>query len=735
MVSITEKTLTDLEFHQVLEQVKSFAISDLGAVEIMKIRPFSDYENCVNALHKVDEYLSSFQNNNRIPNHSFYDSRKAFHLLGIENTFVEPKSLLEIVVNIQNLKIIARFLKKFKEIYPILFEEIEKITIEKEIINLIQSRINKFAEVSDTASPVLKEIRVAINKISAQIGGSFNRALKKYQNLNYLDTIKESIVEGTRVLAVQSMHRKKVKGSILGTSKTGSIVFIAPQATLKYTRELQHLELEEKEEVIRILKEITDELRPYGDILIGYQHYFIKLDVIASKAKYANDINALLPKIASNKKINLVKAYHPLLWKQNKEKNLPIIPQTIELNEQQQIVVISGPNAGGKSITLKTIGLLQVMFQSALLIPVHEKSELSFFNTIVTDIGDNQSIENQLSTYSYRLKNMRVFLRKCNENTLFLIDEFGTGSDPELGGALAEVFLEEFYYKKAFGVITTHYANLKALADELEFAANANMQFDKQSLAPLYELVTGQAGSSFTFEVARQNGIPYSLINKAKKRVSSSKVRLDKTISNLQTERNKLQRKSQSLDKEQDIAQEKKQVLSDKQQKIDHKIEQFQTLYDINQKMLQYGRDINELIHRYFQTSNKKQLTIDFNKWVQTERVKFTKKNPPKKTTKNQKKIAKVTFQKKQNKIKETEKEVLKAVDILREKKKKEVKVETQKIKDYRYKLGDTVRLIDGRAQGTIERIDGDKLLINYGMFTAQTNIDKIELVKAAKKK
>jgi len=730
---ITEKTLKDLEFHQVLEQVKSFAISELGAAEIIKIRPFADNENCVNALHKVDEYVSSFQNNNRIPNHSFNDSSKVFHLLGIENTFVEPKSLLEIVVNIQNLRIIARFLKKFKEIYPILFEEIEKITIEKEIINLIQGRINKFAEVSDTASPVLKEIRVAINKISAQIGGSFNRALKKYQNLNYLDTIKESIVEGKRVLAVQSMHRKKVKGSLLGTSKTGSIVFIAPQATLKYTRELQHLELEEKEEVIRILKEITDELRPYRDILMGYQQYFIELDVIASKAKYANDINALLPKIASIKKINLVKAYHPLLWKQNKEKDLPIIPQTIELNEQQQIVVISGPNAGGKSITLKTIGLLQVMFQSALLIPVHEKSELSFFNTIVTDIGDNQSIENQLSTYSYRLKNMRVFLRKCNENTLFLIDEFGTGSDPELGGALAEVFLEEFYNKKAFGVITTHYANLKALADGLEFAANANMQFDKQSLEPLYELVTGQAGSSFTFEVARQNGIPYSLINKAKKRVSSSKVRLDRTISNLQIERNKLQRKSQSLDKEQDIAQEKKQVLSDKQQKIDHKLEQFQHLYDINQKMLQYGRDINELIHRYFQTNNKKQLTIDFNNWVQTERVKFTKKNPPKKTTKNQKKKAKVVAKKKQNKIKETEKEVLKAVDILREKKKKEVKVETQKLKNYHYKIGDTVRLIDGRAQGTIERIDADKLLINYGMFTAQTTKEKVELVKTVK--
>ncbi len=733
MVSITEKTLIDLEFHQVLEQVKVFAISDLGAAQIIKIRPFSDAETCVNALSKVDEYVSSFQNNNRVPNHSFYDSSKVFHLLGIENTFVEPKSLLEIVVNIQNLTTISRFLKKFKVLYPFLFEEIGKISIEKAIIELIQKRITKFAEVSDSASPVLKDIRTAINKISAQIGGSFNRALKKYQNLGYLDAIKESVVEGTRVLAIQSMHRKKVKGSLLGTSKTGSIVFIAPQATLKYTRELQHLELEEKEEVIRILKEITDELRPFKEELMHYQDYFINLDVIASKAKYAHDINALLPKIVSNKKILLIEAYHPLLWQQNKKKDLPVIPQSIELNEKQQIIVISGPNAGGKSITLKTIGLLQVMFQSGLLLPVHENSELTFFTTIVTDIGDNQSIENQLSTYSYRLKNMRVFLRKCNENTLFLIDEFGTGSDPELGGALAEVFLEEFYSKKAFGVITTHYANLKALADELEFAANANMQFDKQSLEPLYELVTGQAGSSFTFEVARQNGIPYSLINRAKKRVSSSKVRLDKTISKLQTERNKLQKKSQSLDKEQDIALEKTQELTDKQQKIENKLEQFQTLYDTNQKMLQYGRDINQLLHRYFQTNNKKQLSLDFNKWVQAERVRFTKKNPPKKTSKSQKKVERVVQQKKQNKLKETEKEVLKAVVKVRENKVKETKADALKIKDYQYKIGDIVRIIDGRAQGTIERIDGKKLLINYGMFTAQANNDKIELVKSSK--
>ncbi|HIP48628.1 MAG TPA: DNA mismatch repair protein MutS [Lutibacter sp.] len=734
-MSITKKTLNDLEFHLVLDEVKTYAISELGIASIDEIIPFSDKDANENSLHLTDEYLSSFDNNNLIPNHNFYDISNAIHLLKIENTFIEAKDLLEIAVNSQTLLDLSRFFKKFKEIYPFLYTENREMAVDKELIKLITSKITKYAEVADKASFELQSIRNGINKISGQIGASFNRALKQYLDKDYLDVIKESVVEGKRVLAVQAKHRKKISGSLLGTSKTGSIVYIAPQATLKYLRELQELELEEKEEVIRILKEITNYLRPYRELLILHKHYFTNLDVTAAKAKYANATNALLPKLVKEKTIFLKEAYHPILWKQNKDKNIKTIPQTIELNTKQQIIVISGPNAGGKSITLKTIGLLQVMLQSGLLVPVDEKSKMSFFKTILTDIGDNQSIENQLSTYSYRLKNMGHFLRKCDNRTLFLIDEFGTGSDPELGGALAEVFLEDFYNKKAFGVITTHYANLKSLADELEFATNANMQFDKRSHEPLFELHTGQAGSSFTFEVAIQNGIPYSLINRAKKRVSQSKIRLDKTISKLQTERNKLQRKTQSLDKEQDKAQEKTQELTDKQQKIQTKLEQFQTLYDSNQKMLQYGREINELLNKYFQNNNKKQLNDNFLKWVQTERVKYTKKNPPKKQTKNEKKVENQQKTKQKNILKQTEKEVLHKVVKVRVQKKKEAVEIAKKITNYIFNIGDTVRLIDSRAQGTIERIDKKSILINYGTFTTKTTKEKIELVKANRRK
>jgi len=610
MSNISEKTLIDLEFFTILQSVSALCISELGKNSALQIRPFNSEQKLIPELNLVNEYLSSFQNDNRLPNHYFDDIQREIHLLNIENSYLEPGSFLKVLNNSNTVFELLKFLKKFKDIYPTLFNFSEEIEYEKLIVSNINEIITPFAEVNENATPLLKQIRTEINSIRSKIGSSFTKALSQYSSAGYLDEIRESVIDNQRVLAVQAMHRRKVNGSLLGSSKTGSIVYIAPEATLQYSRELQNLSYEEHQEIVRILKDLTNVIRQFVPNLIEYLNFLVKLDVIGAKAKYSKNINGCLPKITSEKKVYLRDAYHPILFLKNKEKNLKTVPQTLELNPKQQIIVISGPNAGGKSITLKTIGLLQVMLQAGILIPVHERSSTYFFNKIMTDIGDNQSIENQLSTYSYRLKNMRSFLRRCNENTLFLIDEFGTGSDPELGGALAEIFLEEFYTKGAYGIITTHYANLKVLANELENVANANMQFDEKTLEPKFRLFIGQAGSSFTFEVAQKNGIPFSLINKAKKRVEGEKVRLDKTISKLQKERNKLQETSENLEKEKNIAAEKSESLSEKQEKIQEKLESFQTLYDSNQKMLTYGRKINELVNKYLQTNNKKELNL-----------------------------------------------------------------------------------------------------------------------------
>ena len=732
-IHISEKALQDLEFTTVIQQVATFSISELGKKQVLETLPFSNKKRLLRELEFTNEYLSSFESDNRIPNHGFDNIYEQIKRLTIEDSYIETESFLKIATTSETIKELKKYFKKFNTYFPQLSILSEKVDFVQEIIDDIKKVISPYGEVVDNASPELRKIRRSISGLNGKIGQSFSSALSKAKASGYLDDIKESIIDNHRVLAVLAMYRKKVTGSLLGSSKSGNIVYIAPQATLTYQRELQNLEYEEKQEVIRILKTLSHKIRPYSALLESHLDYLTHLDVISSKTKYAYSINGLLPKIDKNKRVYFKDAFHPILFVNNKEEDLEVIPQTIELNEKQQIIVISGPNAGGKSITLKTIGLLQIMLQSGILIPVNEQSETTIFDTILTDIGDNQSIENQLSTYSYRLKNMRYFLRKCNEKTLFLIDEFGTGSDPELGGALAEIFLEEFYHKKAFGIITTHYSNLKVLANELDYVTNANMQFNEQTLEPLYKLYVGQAGSSFTFEVAQKNGIPFSLINKAKKRVETEKIRLDKTISKLQKERNRLHKNSENLEKQKTKGQKHIESLQDKEEKIQAKLAGFQELYDKNQKMLSLGRKTNELFNKYLQTNNKKELTLNFNKWVADEKVKYAKKNPTKPKTKSQKQQAKIVEKQLQEVIQKVENEVMKKVVEIRKVKHKEAEKLAKLKSEYIFKINDSVRLKDGNSVGTIERIEKKKAFINFGNFTTEAALEKLELVKKSK--
>ncbi|WP_397446492.1 DNA mismatch repair protein MutS [Polaribacter sp. R77954] len=732
-MNISEKTLQDLEFSTVLQHISAFCISGLGKERIFDTKPIYSRKQLFKELHLVDEYLASFESENRIPNHGFDNITASVKRLAIENSFIETDAFLKIATTSLTVNELIKFFKKFQIQFPTFFALSQQIEFTTYIDDEIKKIIDISGEVKNNASPNLKQIRRDINNIRGKIGASFSSALSKAIAAGYLDDIKETIVDNQRVLAVSAMYRRKVAGSLLGSSKSGGIVYIAPQATLAYSREYQNLVYEEKQEVVKILRALGDTIRPLVSLLKEYIEFLIHIDAVGAKAKYAVEMNAILPKISKEKKIFFKNAYHPVLWKKNKTQKIDTVAQTLTLHEKQQIIVISGPNAGGKSITLKTIGLLQIMVQSGILIPVDERSETYIFDTILTDIGDNQSIENQLSTYSYRLKNMRYFLRKCNENTLFLIDEFGTGSDPELGGALAEIFLEEFYHKKAFGIITTHYSNLKVLANELDNVTNANMQFDERSLEPLYKLFVGQAGSSFTFEVAQKNGIPFSLINKAKKRVETEKVRLDKTISKLQKERNRLQKNSDSLEKQKTKGQEHLESLQEKEQRIQDKLAGFQELYDQNQKMLSLGRKTNELLNKYFQTNNKKELNVSFNRWVADEKVKHVKKNPVKPKTKSQKQKAKIVKKQMQETIKKVEKEVLeKVVEVRKVKKIEEAKIAKAK-SEYIFKVNDKVRIIDSNSVGTIDKIDRKNVTINYGIFTTKTTIAKLELVQKAK--
>src|SRR5690606_23455408 len=569
MFGIHKNTFQELEYTTVLHQVAEYAITHLGHEACLQLLPYKDHEVLQEALVQTNEYLASFENENRIPHHGFEPITHELKLLAIENTYLEVHSFRKLATVSQTSNEILRFLKKFMDYYPNLHRLGASIEITPKIIHTVDAVIDKFGDLKDEASPDLFAIRKAIVSVRTKLNQSFSTALNAYYAQDYLDDIRETVVENKRVLAVKAMYRKKVNGSLLGSSKTGSIVYIEPQQTLKYSRELADLIYDDSQEIIKILKALTESIRPYVPLLKAYQEFLTAIDVIAAKAKYAQSIHAVLPEITKERTLFFKNAYHPLLFLSNQKKNTPTYPQTIALDADQRIIVISGPNAGGKSITLKTVGLLQLMLQSGMLIPVHERSKVCLFDRILTDIGDNQSIENHLSTYSYRLKQMNYFLKKCNARTLFLIDEFGTGSDPELGGALAETFLEEFYHREAFGIITTHYSNLKLLANELPYMQNANMQFDEKSLEPMFTLVTGQAGSSFTFEVAQKNGIPFSLINRAKKKIELGKIRFDATLAKLQKERNKLEKTTEALKKNE----HKKLLEADKLEEINKKIQ------------------------------------------------------------------------------------------------------------------------------------------------------------------
>ena len=718
MNSLLKKALQDLEFDKICYQISVRCNTDKGKEVALEIEISNDFDIVEESLNKTSEYLSSFENDNVIPNHGFDSIDNELRLLSIENTAIEPLGFKKVASIIDQVRIHQKFFKKFKEYYPTLntqTEPIEDLSFLKKDIDLI---VDRFGEIKNSASPALSDLRRQMTEVRSKINQSFGTALTSALANDFLDDIKESFIENRRVLAVKAMYRKKVKGSLMGSSKTGSIVYIVPESTQRYVRELADLEYEETEEIRRILIGLTDQLRPYKTNLNQFQNYLVNIDLIAAKAKFARDINGIKPKLNNDRQLNLKDAFHPLLYLQNQLEKKDTFPQSIELHPENRIVVISGPNAGGKSITLKTVGLLQLMIQSGILIPVHRKSTVCIFNRFLTDIGDNQSIENHLSTYSYRLKNMNQFLKKCNDSTLFLIDEFGTGSDPELGGALAETFLETFYEKESYGVITTHYSNLKLLANELEYASNANMLFDNRTLEPTYKLVLGEAGSSFTFEVAQKNGIPYSLINRAKKKIERGKIRFDATIAKLQKERSKITKTEDRLSKEAEKASVESEKMERLNTKLDEKLKSYQKLYEYHSKMIQLGEKVDELSERYFQDQKKRNLVSGFLRLVETENSKRKKKSAPV--------IKKERVEKKA--LKSEIKEAVETVKIKEATTKKKIPKKTLP-KPVDLKAGDRVRLEDSRSTGTIDQIEKGIATVNYGMFTTKVALEKLNKV------
>ena len=450
MQLVDDQSIQDLEFDAIKLILHDYCHSDSARLRAVDLHPHANFKKLKTELGLAKEFHRIKTEGFSVARLEFNELQSQIDLLKMKGAMLGLEAILDIKLASGLTNDYLSFLKENAKEFPLLTELMDRVYFTKEIIDSIEAIVNDKGVVRDSASSELEEIRQRLANTRRQISRNFNRILKEYKSKGWLAETNEAFLDDRRVLSVISSYKRQVRGRVLGTSKTGNWTYIEPEVNSELAFEYEQLQDDEGVEIRRILTELTAKLRGQIDLIKGYQYCLVELDFINAKTRLALELEADLPGLSDETKIELIEAYHPLLLLTNKKLGIKTLPQRIEMDKFSRMLVISGPNAGGKSITLKTVGLLQLMFQSALLVPVDPVSKMCVFQNILTDIGDNQSIENQLSTYSYRLQRMKHFLQVSNRKTLLLLDEFGTGSDPDLGGALAEVFFEKLYSTKAF---------------------------------------------------------------------------------------------------------------------------------------------------------------------------------------------------------------------------------------------------------------------------------------------
>jgi DNA mismatch repair protein MutS2 len=601
------QTLKELQFTDVLTHLSEFAVSNSAVDQLIKLSPSNRFKSLIHQLTQTKERLDIILQKRTFPALEFDELLVELKFLGIEDAVLSLEGFIRIhdasnLVNVylkffEHAASFSTLAQVFQDCYQT-DELVDRIT---KIIDVKQTK-----NIKDDATPELAKIRLEIKIIRQKINRNFEREMRKLVKDGLLGETCESFIDNRRVLTVQSGFKRRVPGTILGASKTGSLTYIEPKVNQELNNELSCLFDDEKREIYRILKALTAQFRIHLPLIQAYQTALVSFDVINAKARLAFQMEATLPALSKEKSMHWSCAYHPILRQNNQAQGKPTIPQEFSLDQTHRMLVISGPNAGGKSLTMKTFGLLQCMLQAGLLIPVHPDSKACFFEQLYSDIGDNQSIANELSTYSYRLQRMKFFLEQSNPNTFLLLDEFGTGSDPELGGALAEIFFERLYDKGCFAIITTHYAAIKFKASELAQAVNGAMKFDIRSLKPLYQLELGMPGSSFTFEVASINGIPADILKAAKQRLSVETKRFNELLSTLQQEKRYLQKMIQEHKNAQDAMAEELLKVREQADFYARKTRVLGTQSDEQAKWIQLGQRMEKYLNRFNPSPRKR---------------------------------------------------------------------------------------------------------------------------------
>ena len=545
-----ESASIQLEFNKVKDILHAYCNTNYAQQRVEELRLHTQKNYIIRDLQQTDEYKMLLQQKQYFPSNFSLDISADIKLLGIPGSMLNADAFMKIYQLAENAGNIFRWFSAEKKLaYPALHGITEHCYYEKTIVELIDDVFDAGGNVKDNASEELQRIRTSLYRRRNELRRIFDRVVARLTKAGYSADIEESFSNGRRVVAVFSEHKRQVKGILHGESDSRKTAFVEPEETIELNNEIFSLEQDEQKEIKRILRALTSKLSVYADLLQQYLSVTGEFDFVCAKAKLAVDMNASFPNISDKAVIDLKDAYHPLLYIYNKRNEKQTIPLNVSLNNDTRMLIISGPNAGGKTVTMKTIGLCQLMVQAGMLVPVSPASEMGIFKQLFIHIGDTQSIEFELSTYSAHLLHMKNFVENANGKTLFFIDELGSGSDPALGGAFAEVILEELNRRHAFGVVTTHYLNLKVMANHVPGIINGSMLFDEVNLAPLYKLVIGKPGSSYTFAIATRIGLPQHLINRAKKLVDDGHFRLDALLNTAEQDLQKLDEEKKQLKK------------------------------------------------------------------------------------------------------------------------------------------------------------------------------------------
>lgn len=690
-----ESAYLQLEFDKVKSLLANYCQTDHARQKALDLRIHTRKDFIETQLRQSYEYHQLLQNGINFPNDYILNLAKELKLLGIPGAVLNGEDLISIRKLAESMERIFRwFDAERKSAYAAMAGVIASTYYEKAIIQLIDEVLDDTGQVKDNASEDLKNIRLSLYRKRNELRRVFEKIVSKLNKQGYLAEIEESFMSGRRVVAVFAEQKRTVKGILHGESDSRKTAFVEPEETIELNNQVHELENDERKEVYRILRQLTARLSAYTALLTTYHAILGDYDFIRAKAKLAVDYKGEFPTVVDKAHVHLVHAYHPLLYLYNQRTKKPTIPVTITLDEANRILVISGPNAGGKTVTMKTVGLLQMMVQSGLLVPVHPSSQFGIFKQLMIHIGDTQSLEFELSTYSSHLLHMKYFMENANGKTLFFIDELGSGSDPNLGGAFAEVIMQELARKHAFGIVTTHYLNLKVMAGKTAGIVNGAMAFDEKNLQPQYKLLIGKPGSSYTFSIAERIGLDKSLIRKARELVDEDQFRLDKLLNRTEQDLRDLEKKEKELNhlmKENEKLKKEMQQVMDKE-KHRQQVEILKEQNRVSEERIAYLKDMERKLKQMLIEWRKEE---NKNKVIKQMEALLFKKDEKKVVSKMQKKI--------DSKFAEVGGEI---------------------------KVGDKVKMKRNHQVGQVMELRGKKAVVKIGLLPMQVDVGDLVVVK-----